>query len=526
MKKWVFPIVFISIFVVTLACHYRLNYNIRTAPPSEEWSKDVTVSSGKINSYPKILHFNGGSIIAHEDNDTIKLVKINQLGEKTKEKVLPGEDTLLRYLNLMTDGKDIYVNWRIKKNGVASVINVTLDKDFNIIRKWIINDPLESIQIGNNIHVLSYNDRIEIKNIKTGRTVVQKVNSPSLLAGTIRNGENMITYWENEDKFKYFTEKDGQVSDIKLAAPFTIIEQRATLSRAVVGTDGKYGYIILEVQSRDEGFGTGKLITFGLDKKYYNVKDFKAGSSGKYAYNPVSIPSDDGARFMIACQRKIGIRDTYNNIAEIIFNDSKVTNMNFISKTTGVSMYPGGNGDMAVFCSYAGQDKMNILISSKDGAFKKMYNDPRSDEKILALSDTLDGVLKSFAQVFLLGLRWLMIIGVILGILVFAGNKLKSNKNRFIAFTLGYILSVLTMIYVICDLFFEMYDGVLTGLLGSKLFSVLLMLAISTFTCIYACKRYKNRLKNGDDNLPVFDFTGPIVINSILILQIFFPFLP
>lgn len=526
MKKWVFPVIFISIFVFTFGWHYNLNYKIRIAPPSEEWSKDVTVSSGKIKSYPKIIHINGGSIIAHEDNDSIKLVKINQLGQKISEKVLPGEDTLLRYLNLLTDGNNIYVNWRIKKKGIASIVNVTLDKDFNVIKKWTINNPVESIQIGENIHVLSYEDRIEINNIKTGKTSVQKVNSPTMLAGTVRDGQNMISYWENEDKFNYFIEKDGQVSDIKLAAPFTIIQQRDTLNNAALGTDGKYGYIILEMQSRDDGFGTGRLVTFSLEKEDYKISEFRVGDYSKYAYNPVSISSDDGAKFMIACQRKIGIRNTYNNIAEITLKDKNVSNISFVSKTTGVSMYPGGNKDMAVFCSYEGNDNMNVLIASKDGAFKKIYNAPRPNEKKLAVTDTFDGSFKGVSQVFLLGLRWFMIIGVILGILVVVGNRIKSDKSRLCAFSLGYGLSALTIVYVIYDVFFKLYEGVLPGILGNKAFSIFIMIIISLFPGIFAYIKYKDRLKNGEDNLPIFDFAGPILINSILILQVFFPFLP
>lgn len=527
MKKKFFWAIFLFIIILTSIFHYNLNYNIRVLPPSDEWSKEVEVSSAKkIKTYPKILKFNEKTIIAHQDGEMIKVIQLDSKGQKIKERVIQGEDIFIKYVNLLKDDKNLYVNWIIKKDGVNSLINVKLDKDLNIVEKEKIDNPIESIQIGDSTLVIAYNNKIEIKNFITKRTVIKNVNSPSMLAGTVRDGENFITYWENEKEFKYFREKDGKASDLKSAGAITIIQQRATLKRAVFGTDGKCGYIFLEMDSRDDGFGLAKLITFELDKESYTQREFKLQGYGKYMYNFVSIPSDEGAKFMAACERKIGKKSFYKNIVEFKIKEQQVYDVSFVSRTFEPSMYPGGNGELAVFTSYGKNDTMHVFIASKNDEFKKLYNGPRAFEKRLAVMDTVEGMINGICNTFILGLGWIVpavMVSVLITIVVCRTNK---NKIKFIAFSIGYIISALSIIYVIYDVFFSAGPKILPGMLGNIFFSSFLILLLSANSFIYGYTKYKKRVTDTGESIPVFDFLPAVFFTSLLVLMIYVPFLP
>lgn len=527
MKKSFFWIVFLLVIILTSIFHYNLNYNIRILPPSDEWSKEVEVSSAKkIKTYPKMLQFNENTTIAHQDGETIKVIQLDSKGQKIKEKVIQGEDLFIKYVNLLKDDKNLYVNWIIKKDGVNSLINVKLDKDLNIVEKEKIDNPLESIQIGDSTLVIAYNNKIEIKDFITKRTVIKNVSSPSMLAGTVRNGENFITYWENEKVFKYFREKDGKASDIKLAGAITIIQQRATLKSAVLGIDGKYGYIFLEMDSRDDGFGLAKLITFELDKESYTQREFRLQGYGKYMYNFVSIPSDDGAKFMAVCERKIGKKNYYKNIVEFKMKEQKVLDLSFVSRTFDPSMYPGANGDLAVFTSYGKDDAMHVFIASKDSEFKKLYNGPRAFERRTAIMDTIEGMVNGIFNTFIIGLGWIVpgvMVSVIVTIIV---CRTKKDKIKFIAFSIGYLISALSIIYVIYDVFFTSGPKTLPGMLGNIFFSSFLILLLSANSFIYGYAKYKKRVTDTGESIPVFDFLPAIFFTSLLVLMIYVPFLP
>lgn len=526
MKKWLFWIIFLLIIITTLIFQYNFNYKIRILPPSDKWSKEVEVSSAKLRTYPKMLEFNENIIIAHQDGETIKVIKLDSKGQKIKEKVIPGEDTFVKYINLLKDEKYLYVNWIIRKGDVSSLINITLDNDLNIVNRQITDNPLESIQIGDSTLVLAYNNKIEIEDMITKKKVIKNVNSPSMLAGTVRNGENFIAYWEKEKEFKYFREKDGITSDIKLAGAITVIQQRDTIKRAVLGTDGKFGYIFLEIESRNSGFGVARLLTFQLDKNGSSHRDFRLQGYGKYIYNMVSIPSNDGARFMAACERKIGKKNFYKNIVEFNMKDKEVSDLSFVSRTFEPSMYPGANKDMAVFCSYGSNDIMHIYIASKDQALIDIFNKPRAFERKIAIMDTIEGMINGVCNIFILGLGWIIPALIASVIMSFIACRTNKNKIKLIAFSIGYLISAISIMYVIHDICFVINPGILPGILGNVFFSMLLILLLSSYSFVYGYEKYKKRIIVTGESIPVFDFLPSLFVNSILVLLIFTPFLP
>lgn len=526
MKKRIFPIIFVAVFILSTFYHYSINYKIRTVPPSEKWAKDVKISEGNLKTYPKIIKFKGNYVVIHDDGDLIKLVSIDSNGNKLKEKTFPGEDTLIRDVAILTDGKDIYINWLTKIKGINYASNMILDEDFNTKKSWKEQGPIESTQIGDGILGLLYSDKVEIRDIKEGKSYTKKIGLSSMLAGTTTKDGYLISFWENEMEFKYFYIKDGKVSETKLAAPFFLIKQRSSLFKTAIACDEKNGYIVLEMRSRDSGFGIGSLITFSLDgSQNPSTKALNITGKGNVVYNPVSVESGDKARFLIACERIVGKDNNYNNIAEFSIKNGEIKDVNFISKTQNPSICPHISGNIALFCAYE-DEKIGVYISSSDNSFKEKHNPVRKYERNLAISDTLNGMLSGFFHNFVLGLRWLFPELFIGGILVLINNGLKSRKSKLISFSVGSVLAALIKFQVFYSLFYSLYPGSLPGILENKIIFTLINLMLSIACFYYGFEGYKKRLEIGYDSMPIFNFSIAFVIDSILTLQIFYPFLP
>jgi hypothetical protein len=204
----VFFIIFVVMAISILTMHYSFSYGLRKQPPSSEWSKEVLVSNGIQNEaakpYPKIINIDADYVIAHQDGPSVKLVKTDNLGKKTLEKAFQQGTDFIKYINLLSDDKYIYL-YVVKAKGTGREMScIKLDKDLNIIEDRIMDDVDSAVQIGKDVLVTVYKNKIEVLNVTSNAKVYKEVSDAKLVSGTKLNDKYMVSYQESNKYFRYF----------------------------------------------------------------------------------------------------------------------------------------------------------------------------------------------------------------------------------------------------------------------------------------------------------------------------------
>ncbi|MDF2674574.1 MAG: hypothetical protein K0R09_2842, partial [Clostridiales bacterium] len=410
MKKHVFSIAFIIMFVGILVFQYNESYKFRIEPPSEEWSKEVLIGSVDegIKTYPKILDFSDGSnLIVYQNGENLKAEVIDKLGKKKNELVIPVGDKFIKSLNLISDGDNTNISWITSKHSIKTMYNIKVDGNLKIIEQNQETDVQEATQAGEDILVLTYKDKIVLRDISNNISTVKKVTSPALVSAVNTNQGYLITYHENGRNFKYFFIKDGVTSDISLAAALAPDSKGGYFDRASLGSDNKYAYLMVEAKTAADRFGIIKCITFSLDGKEKSMEDLKIGPFRRN-FGAVAISSGDEARFIASSTRYYERKDSQEDIIDFTIKNGEVVKYSFASRTKEPSMYPAMSNDIIIFFSYLDTDKYDIYMTSTDDEFKNVYNVTRNIEKSRALTDTSVGFIYSVIYVFLFGLQWIL----------------------------------------------------------------------------------------------------------------------
>ena len=519
MKKRVFIIILSFMFIAISIFQYSLNYKKRIKPPSSTWSKEVLISSGNITTAPSILKFNGNFLVAHNDNSTIKLLCLDTLGRKNKEKTFSAKTTLPTSIEIFTDDKFIYLSWFKSDDKSKSLNTLKLDKNLNLIEEYEDNHIKERIKLDDHVMAVSYENIIKIIDLKSKKnTIIKTEFAPSYIAGTKLNDQYIISYMEGTQGVKYFYVKDGLASNIKLAGK--VVEwSRVHYTSSALSTDGKNAYMLLEYKYLSE-FNGQKLLTFSLDKEEYLVIDYTEKVNGGPFSNAISFKSNNAAKFLISGGRVYEKKEFYSDILEITVNDKEVSNIIPLSRSRHASMYPAVYDDTVIFCDFIDKDNLNVYMTSSREDFKKANNFNRKSEAILALSDTFESWMFSVVYIIVYGSLWILPSICIASIASMFEYKL-SDKKRKLLFLFVYSLIILIKCYFVYNISFEKYAFFLPEFITVPIgFALTIMVSIPC--CIYAYKKYAENLQH---NVIALSLSLPLIIDSLLTLYIFVPFI-
>ncbi len=511
------------VFISILGYEYSLSYNFRTQPPSQEWAKGTQISKGSVKNYPKLVKLGGNYIVVHDDGDKIKALIVDNLGKVLKEKTYPAGDNLILNLNMLNDGENVYINWITINKGTKYLNNIKLNKDIELQDKWTIEGVNESVQLDDVTMAVLLKDKIEVYNIKDDTKVYKDVVSPTLLAGSKTNRGYIITYWEDQQAFKYFFVKDGIASSAVTAVDVTV-SRNVTFTKATVECDDKTGYMIIESKTSDE-YGIPKFITFDLDKGNGKSNRLKIDYYGDFAYNPVGVSSgDEGARFLISYERYYGLRDIQNDIIDITYKDGEMVKRSYLTNAGNPMMYPGIYGNTALYCEYIGDKNLNVYMTSTEEAFKAKHNDIRGYEKKKAAADTILGTANTFVGVLTVGIRWIVVAAVLISLLGLFSYKLK-DKSTKVSFSIIYFIVTILKLLVIYDMFYKapMYN--LPWFYSTTTMGLLFCIGISILCFLYGYTRYI--VKRGSGSYPhVMSLVIALTMDSIITQLLFIPFMP
>jgi hypothetical protein len=529
MKKRVFLIIFSFMFIAISIFQYSFNYKKRIKPPSPTWSKEVLISSGKINTAPSILKFNGDFLVAHNDNSNIKILSLDTLGREKNAKFFPTKTTLPTKIEIFTDDEFIYLSWFKNDDTSKSLNTLKLDKNLNLIEEYEDKQVKDRIQLDDHVIAMVYEDTIKIIDLKSKKNTIIKTGAEvSCIAGTKHNDKYMISYMgANPDMnsytsgvggIYYFYIKDGLVSDIKIAGK--VIEwSRVSYTSSALSTDGTKAYMLLEYKYIDE-VNFQKVLTFSLDKEESKVRDFTSKVNNGPFGNAISFKANNAAKFLVSGGRVYEKKNFYTDILEITVDGNIASNITPLSRSRQTSLYPAIYDDTVIFCDFISKDKLNVYMVSSREDFKKANNFNRKSEAILALNDTFESFLFSIVYIIVYGSFWILPSICIASIASIFEYKL-TDKKRKLLFIFVYSLIGLIKCYCIYNISFKKYTLFLPEFITIPI-GLALAVMISIPCCIYGYKKYAEDLQH---KVVALSLSLPLIIDSLFTLYVFVPFI-
>lgn len=519
MKKRIFIMILSLIFIAISIFQYSLNYKKRIKPPSPTWSKEVLISYGNVTTTPSILKFNETFLVAHNDNNNIKLLSLDTLGREKTSKLFPAKTTLPTKIEIFTDSEFIYLSWFKSDDISKSLITLRLDKNFNLIEEYEDNQVKERIKLDDHVMAMAYEDKIQITDLKLKKNTIVKTEFPiSHLAGTKLADQYILSYMEGTQGIDYFSVKNGVASDIKVAGK--IVEwSRVRYTSSALSTDGKTAYMLLEYKYMDE-LNRQELLAFSLDKEEFVTKDYTERVNRSPFSNAISFKSKNAAKFLISGGRVYEKKEFYTDILEITVDEETVSNITPLSRSRHTSIYPAVYEDTVIFCDFMDTNKLNVYMVSSREEFKKANNFNRKSEAILALNDTFESFIFSIVYIIAYGSLWILPSICIASLASMFEYKL-SDKKRKLLFIFVYLLIILIKGYFVYNISIKKYAFFLPEFITIPIgFASLAMVSLPCW--IYAYKKYSQNLQH---NVVALSLSMPLIIDSLLTLYIFVPFI-
>lgn len=514
------PIILLSfIFISILVFQFTINYNFRKEPPSNKWGKEVLIGSGNCNNYPKIIKNKDYNIVAFDDNNNIKVIKTDSLGKKIKEELINTKNDFIKDINLVRDNENIYVTWLSSEKGTGYIEIVKLDSDFKIINQRKINNVIALTQINDDVILLGYKDKIEVWDIINNTHMYVKANEPSYISGVQANDKKVVVYMDKSYKLNSFNIYEDRVTASKFIVNMSKSDN-VSYENIAFSADDKNGYILIEQKVKNEYVAVRK-VEFALDGSSNKNTSLEVNGD-EYINSIVGVYSKDGARFLGSTTRIFALKKEQQNIIDFTIKDGKVAKADYVSRLRQNNLRPALSGDNAVFLSYKSENMWDVYLTSEANSFKAVNNGSRGYEKKDTILAVLEGFAYSISYIFVYALKWIMPALILIGLLSFFDFTLKEKKKK-IMYLIICISTIILKTYVIIDISYgEKYSNYLPNVISSKILGVALCLIIGAITYAMSYNKYKE----DTETLPVFSFLPALLIDTILTLMIFIPFLP
>ncbi|MBZ9684927.1 hypothetical protein G9F72_000945 [Clostridium estertheticum] len=515
MKKKMYIISFVVLFFTIIGFQYKVEYDIRSQPPSDKWSKEVAISKGNVTSFPKILKNDKNNIVAFNDGEKLQLVETDDLGKKIVEKTFETKTTLVKEVNLLKVQDFFYLSYNSYENGTNSLKIIKLDKELKELETARIENITETYQIGEDILIVGYKDKIQVLDMTKDSKMDFNIKGATLFSGVKTESGYIFTYSNGEEGFSYITVQGGVASSPKLAG--VLIKSGAmTFLHTATSSDSKNGYLLIEYSVQGEIVGN-RILEFALDGSNKNSSDLYINDN-KNIYNVVGTYSKDGARFFATTERIFGIKDSQQSIVDFILKDNKVASYSYVTRLTGLTTYPAISGDTVAYASYNKKDEYGVYLGSQNEEFKKANNVHLPIETKQATTNTLQGFVYSLVYL-IYPIKWLMPTAFLISIMTFFSYSFTDKKKK-LYFILISIVSFALKISVILSNSYGDKIYLLPHVLAHKWMAILTGIVISTL-----CYSFGYNLYNKDlEAMPISKFGIALVLDTMLTMMIFVPF--
>jgi len=515
MKKKIHILSFIVIFLIILGFQYKVEYDIRSQTPSDSWSKEVEIAKADLYAYPKLIKNDKDNIIAFNDGDKVQIVVTDELGKKIKEKTFETKAGLIKEVNLLKGQEFFYLSFSLYEDGANLLKTIKLDKELNEVEQTKAENITETYQIGEEILIVGYSDKIEILDMAKNSKLDLKIKGATLFSGVQTEKGYLLTYSNGEDGFSYITVDSGVASIPKVAGVFNKTGNMAFL-RSATSSDSKNGYLLVEYSVQGDLAGT-RVLRFALDGSSINGSELYVNDNNN-VYNVIGAYSEEGARFFATTDRIFGIKDLQNNIVDFTLKGDKVASYTYASRLPKLTIYPAVSGDEIVYCGYNKPGDFGIYLASQNDEFKKVNNVHLPIERTQATLNTLQGVIYSLVYI-IYPIKWIMPIVLIIAIMSFLSYSYTDKKKKVYYLFICLVSTALKVAVVLSNSYGDnLY--LLPQELAHKWVGILISIVISVICYSFGYRIYERDL----EGMPISSFFLALTLDAMLTMMIFVPF--
>lgn len=508
-------------FIATFIFHLKLNFDDIVKPPSETWGKEVLISTGDLNTSPKIMRYKENYVVAHSDGDSFKIIIVDDLGRVLKQKKIDADKINSKTVGISTDEKNIIVSWissRTKKDKLVKIVK--LDDSLNIISDDEVSNVMGKTEIGSNLLIINYEDNFEIRDLKLNKTMKIEEKNLKYTLGIKDKDKYVICYANMGYEYKYFYITNGEASESKVIGKMSEMRRLNFIDSEFI-SDGKYGYILNEYNYMGD-YGGIKVTRFALGSENQGeLNEVLLENGSRASFLDVTPYYEEGkAKILVSTDTYIGRKRTFSNIAEYTMIKNVAADQVPASRTRTLSMRSNASEDTIVFCDFTSDQKSKVYITSKNEAFKNANNNARSDEYKLALIDTCTELVYSAAYILVYGSLWIIPSLCVASLACLFEYKLK-ERFRKLLFVIVYIVTSGIKTFFVHGVSFTTLRYFIPDFI-TPIFSTSVLVIISLLCCIYGFKNYS---KNVDQNVIAKSISPALLIDAYLTLLFVIPFI-
>lgn len=530
----------VGVIIIAIFCfHYSLNYKEAIKPPSEKWSKEVFLSQGNITEFPDIIEYKGNYVVAYQDGDIINVMLIDKLGKKIRESQFAASDSEPKDIDIITDNKNIYINFLLTGSDKSTIEILKLDDDLNLIDKTNIKNVINKTKISENIVAVFYDGYIEIKDYLINK--VSRVN----IGGNIKlpvsakyKNKYLLGYMMGLDEFYYIWIEDGKITEPKLGGNLIEIS-KVKFRNATMAIDEENVYVLIEYIFEGKQFGFN-LLNFPINGEKgssygpFGVKietdKNKINSDYDVDIGTVATYGEEPGTFLVSTSRTAEKLKSQTDIVKMKISKEKKDMSDEIlyrgdfkeplSRSKKVSINPVNYKDAVIFIDSIEKGKAKLYIASKDPEFISENSGNRKEEAINAFIQTLEGMFFGVVYIVSMGLIWIIPSMAIVSLVALIEYKL-SKRLRKIMYFLSYGI-IFTIKFYFINKVFHINSIILLPSYYNNAIGFLCMFGISLTCALYGYDKYKKDLEY---NVIALRIPFVLIIDSILTLMLYIGFI-
>ncbi|WP_291581363.1 hypothetical protein [Clostridium sp. UBA6640] len=529
----------VGVIIIAIFCfHYSLNYKEAIKPPSEKWGKEVFLSQGNITEFPDIIEYKGNYVVAYQDGDIINVMLIDKLGKKIRESQFTASDNEPKDIDIITDNKNIYINFLLTGADKNTIEILKLDDDLNPIDKTNVKNVTNKIKISENILAVFYDEYVEIKDYLINK--VSRVNigdNIRLPVSAKYKNKYMLGYMMGLDEFYYIWIEDGKVTEPKLGGNLSEIT-KVKFRNATMAIDEENVYVLIEYIFEGKQFGFNLLnfpingekgssygpfrVKIGTDENEINADDVYIGTVATYGEEP--------GTFLVSTSRTAAKLKSQTDIVKMKISKVKKDMSDKalyigvfkepLSRSKKISINPVNYKDAVVFIDSIEKGKAKLYITSKDPEFINENSGNRKEEAISAFIQTLEGMFFGAVYIVSMGLIWIIPGMAIVSLVALIEYKL-SKRLRKIMYFLTYGIIFTIKFYFINKAFHIRGVNLLPRYYNSAV-GFLCMVTISLLCALYGYGKYKKDLEY---NVIALRIPSALIVDSVVTLMLYVSFI-